>query len=190
MKWVERQFCNVRWLIAVACIGALLLGCATKSDWKLVDITGVMPLEFSLDDDSGHAVTAASYRGDVVLLYFGYTNCGDVCPATLARLASALATLGPDTARIKVLFVSVDPARDTPAVLTRYLRHFGPAFVGLRGDDTRLLQLNKRYRVTYEVSHSSAVFIFDGQGRARLIAESPDTPAAIAHDLRKLLDGA
>jgi Uncharacterized protein SCO1/SenC/PrrC, involved in biogenesis of respiratory and photosynthetic systems len=201
MTSFARPFCRLRGLLAAACIGLLLAGCATRADWKLVDISGVMPaLEFSLDDDSGRAVTAANYRGDVVLLYFGYTHCGDVCPATMARLASALALLGPDAARVKVLFVTVDPARDTRTVLARYLGHFGPGFVGLRGDDARLLQLNKRYRVTYgrdpadshgnyEVSHSSAVFVFDARGKARLIAESPATPAEIAHDLKKLLGG-
>ncbi len=190
-------------LVALCVVAGALSGCARDQSWHLVNITGVMPpLEFSLADDAGQALSAGSYRGKVVMLYFGYTSCTDVCPTTLARLSQSLAKLGSAAANVRVLFVTVDPKRDTAERLRRYTQTFGPEFVGLRTDDAeQLRELNKRYRVTYslgepdakgdyEVTHSNAVFIFDAAGRARLIAEASDSATAIAEDLRKLLDGA
>jgi protein SCO1 len=183
-------------------LAAMLGGCGREASWRLVDITGIMPpLAFSLTDDTGRPVTAESYRGKVVMLYFGYTHCPDVCPTTLAKLSQALSQLGGDAAKVRTLFVTVDPRRDTPRVLKDYAHAFGPEFVGLRGDDEELRQLTKRYRVTYslgkpdahgnyEVTHSSAVFIFDGKGTVRLMSDAGDSPAAIAHDLKQLVGGA
>ena len=190
-------------LVAALCsCAAVLSGCSRDADWRLVDITGIMPpLAFSLSDDTGQAVTAQTYRGKVVMLYFGYTHCPDVCPTTLATLSQALAKLGNDASKVRVLFVTVDPKRDTPSLLKSYAQAFGPAFIGLRTGDPELRRLTKRYRVTYslgkpdargnyEVTHSSAVFIFDPAGRARLIAESSDSAASIAHDVQQLIGGA
>jgi protein SCO1/2 len=179
---------------------AMAGGCAKKQNWDLANITGVVkPLEFSLINDTGHEVTNRTYHGKVVMLYFGYTHCPDVCPTTLANLAQALSKLGGEAENVKVLFVTVDPKRDDAGVLKNYTRAFGPEFVGLRtSDDEVLRKLAKRYRVTYslgkpdangnyEVTHSSAVFIFDGSGKARLIAEPGDSTDAIAHDLKQLI---
>ncbi|MBI1394931.1 MAG: redoxin domain-containing protein [Betaproteobacteria bacterium] len=188
--------------ITVACALGVT-GCSKDPmKWDLVNITGIMePLAFSLTDDHGQAVTQDDYRGKVALLYFGYTHCPDVCPTTLARLSQALSTMGSDADKVRVLFVTVDPKRDTADLLKTYTDSFGPQFVGLRTDDLdRLKAFNKRYRVTfgygkpdadgnYEVSHSSAVFIFDQQGKARLIAEATDDVPAIAHDLKQLVSG-
>jgi protein SCO1/2 len=132
-----------------------------------------------------------------VLLYFGYTQCPDVCPTTLATLARALHELGPAASQVRVLFVSVDPARDTASVLKRYVANFGPQFVGLRGSDAALTALAKRYRVAYSrgtpdangfypVSHSSAVFVFQKGGAVRLLAREDDKATTIAADLRQL----
>jgi protein SCO1 len=180
----------------------MLLGaCGTQQPpFALEDISGLMPpLELHLTDQDGRQVTADNYRAQVVLLYFGYTQCPDVCPTTLATLARALHTLGPDAAsHVRVLFVSVDPQRDTAAVLRSYVRAFGPEFVGLRGDDSELTALTKRYRVAYSrdlpdaggsyaVAHSSAVFIFQKGGAPRLLARARDSSDAIAGDLRRLL---
>lgn len=183
-------------------LGALLLGgCATQLQPDVTDVRGlVAPLEFNLTNQNGRAVTAADYRGDIVMLYFGYTHCTDECPATLAMLADALDTLGPLASRVRVLFVTVDPRRDTRLVLKRYVGDFGPQFVGLRGTDAQLTAMIKRYRVSYhdekpdkngnyEVIHSSVVFIFDGRGRARLLAQTGFSSAAIATDVRRLLEG-
>jgi protein SCO1 len=193
---------SIRWLAALPALAltAALASCAGSGPpYALKNITGlVLPLEFQLTNQNGQAVTASSYRHDLVLLYFGYTDCPDQCPTTLALLANAIRTLGPRGAQVKVLFVSVDPKRDTTAVLKRYVDNFGPEFVGLRGDPSQLLTLSKRYRIAYhyekpdrfgnyEVDHSSAVFIFDGKGRARLLAQSDNTASQVASDLRRLL---
>jgi protein SCO1 len=187
---------------ALCSFAAMLGGCSQETSWRLDNITGIVsPLAFSLTDDTGRHVTADTYRGKIVMLYFGYTHCPDVCPTTLATLSQALSKLGNGAPKVRVLFVTVDPGRDTPQLLKRYAQAFGPEFIGLRTDDPELRRMTKRYRVTYslgkpdvhgnyEVTHSSAVFIFDAAGKARLMAESSSSAAALAHDLQKLIDGA
>jgi protein SCO1/2 len=181
-------------------LASLLAACAGHdSSYALKNVTGlVSPLEFHLTNQDGRPVTADDYRHDVVLLYFGYTECPDECPTTLTMLANALRALGPRSSQVRVLFVSVDPRRDTTEVLKRYVSNFGPQFVGLRGDQAELTDLSKRYRIAYhygqpdkygnyEVDHSSAVFVFDGSGRARLLGQSDNTAQQVASDLRRLL---
>lgn len=178
----------------------MLAACTGRdSAYSLKGISGLVPsLQFQLTNQDGQAVTAADYRDDLVLLYFGYTQCPDECPTTLTMLANALHTLGPRASQVRVLFVSVDPRRDTTAVLKRYVSNFGPEFVGLRGDPAELAALSKRYRIAYhyeqpdkygnyEVDHSSAIFIFDRRGRARLLGQSDNTAQQVASDLRRLL---
>jgi protein SCO1 len=178
------------------------LAACTRSQpaFLLQNITGLMPaLEFSLSNQDNQPVSADDYRGKVVLLYFGYTQCPDVCPATLAMLEQTLRALGANAANVRVLFVSVDPQRDTAAVLKRYLSNFGTEFVGLRGDDGALNALTRRYRVAYHrekpdargyyaVDHSSAIFVFDQKGQVRLLAEESAGSNTIAADLRRLLE--
>ncbi|MDO1529947.1 SCO family protein [Fulvimonas sp. R45] len=179
----------------------LLAGCQrdTAVPWQLTSIRGHMPdLSFRLVDDSGKTVTAADYRGKVLLLYFGYTHCPDVCPLTLAHLHAVLQKLGKPADDVRILFVSVDPARDTPAVLHDYVRAFDPRAVGLTGSPRDIEALVKRYRASftrepakgdsgYEVSHSSAIYVFDRAGHARLLATPPDSQAQIGHDLGLLI---
>ncbi len=189
-------------LWAVAVLLMLAAGCArSPSPWGLHDISGLMPpLVFTLHDGSGHIRHAYDFRGEVVLLYFGYTHCPDICPTTLASLVSATRRLGAAADRTRILFVSVDPARDSPAVLQRYQQAFGPRVTALSGTPAQLRELTRRYRVSYglgkpdadgryEVSHSSAVFIFDRDGAARLLATGTDGAGKIATDLKRLLDG-
>lgn len=185
----------------IACLIFLigLVACSQQKPWLLRDISGLIPpLEFNLTNESGLAVNASNYRGKVILLYFGYTHCPDVCPTTLGTLALALHDLGPDADKIRVLFVTVDPARDSTAVLKQYVAAFGPEFVGLRGSDDELEGLAKRYRIAYTrekpdpkgdytITHSSAIFIFDANGKARLLAGSTDKANTIAQDLRQLI---
>jgi protein SCO1 len=185
---------------ALALLAVLALAACSSGGphFALQNITGLLPrLKFALTDQDGRAVTATDYRGKIVLLYFGYTHCPDACPTTLTNLSEALRRLGPEASRVRVLFVTVDPARDTPAVMRRYVGAFGPEFVGLRGDDEALTALSKRYRIAYHleppdrngyyaVDHSSAVFIFDASGQARLLAGESDNPRTIATDLQKL----
>lgn len=184
-------------------LGVLLVGgCGGQAGWQTRDVRGLVEaLRFHGEAEPGdHPVDAADYRGDVVLMYFGYTHCPDVCPLTLAKLAAALTSLGDAARQVRVLFVSVDPRRDTAPVLARYVAAFGPQFVGLRVDADELQRLARRYRIAYsyatadadgnyDVSHSSAVFIFDGQGRARLLGTQNNSPAQFAADLQRLLQG-
>jgi protein SCO1/2 len=187
----------------LASLAALALAACSSGGphFHLQNVTGLLPrLKFALTDQDGRPVTASDYRGKIVLLYFGYTHCPDACPTTLTTLSEALRRLGPEAQRVRVLFVTVDPARDTAAVMKRYVGAFGPEFVGLRGDDDALTVLSKRYRIAYHreppdrngyyaVDHSSAVFIFDASGEARLLAQETDDPRTIAMDLHKLDGG-
>ncbi|MEY2169943.1 MULTISPECIES: SCO family protein [unclassified Rhodanobacter] len=188
-------------LLLLPLTGALLLaGCHRDAlPFKLTNISGHMPdLQFQLTDDNGKAVSAADYRGKVLLLYFGYTHCPDVCPLTLAQLHVALQKLGKPGDGVRILFVSVDPARDTPAVLHAYVNAFDKRAVGLTGSPRAIEALSKRYRSAftrepsgkdgnYEVTHSSAIYVFDRDGRARVLS-TPGTPQDdLVHDLQLLL---
>ena len=187
---------------ALVCLtGLLLTACGGAKQWKTSNITGMMPdLQFTLTDDNGAKVHAEAWRGKITLLYFGYTHCPDVCPLTLATIAQALKKMGPEAKQVSVLFVSVDPKRDTLPVLKTYTQAFGPQIVGLTGTQSQLLALSKRYRVSYSydqpnadgsytVNHSSAIFVFDGKGKVRLLMNYTDGAAAMAHDLRQLAAG-
>lgn len=178
----------------------LLAGCSNKtSPWSLTDVQGHLPdLEFTLTSDIGRTMSANDYRGKIVMLYFGYTHCPDVCPITMARLAAAMRQLGTAADRVRIVFVSVDPARDTPSLLHRYVTAFDPHASGLTGTPDKIESLAKRYRVAYEaekakangsydVTHSSAVYIFDKSGHIRLLATPNSTIEAIVHDVRQLI---
>ncbi len=174
-----------------------------EPEFELRNITGLMPeLEFELTRaGDGATVTAQDYRGDVTVVFFGFTNCPDICPTTLARFSAALKQLdGTAADDVRVLFVSVDPKRDTRERLRGYVSAFGPQFTGLRGPLPELRELTKRYRVTfgygepdesgyYDVSHSSASFVFDREGEVRLMVRTDDPIEAIVHDLRILAQG-
>ncbi len=188
-------------LLLLLAVGALLGGCRNESlPLRLTNISGHMPdLDFKLTDDNGKAVTGADYRGKVVLLYFGYTHCPDVCPLTLAQLHVVLQRLGPLADDARILFVSVDPARDTPAIMHAYVNAFDKRAVGLVGSPRAVEALSKRYRSaftrepgdadgSYEVSHSSAIYIFDRDGKARLLATPSASQDDLVHDLHLLLD--
>ncbi|MBB6242207.1 SCO family protein [Rhodanobacter sp. MP1X3] len=179
-----------------------LSGCdsSQKLPFRLTDVSGHMPdLDFKLTDDHGKPVTGADYRGKVVVLYFGYTHCPDVCPLTLAQLHVVMQRLGPLADKARILFVSVDPARDTPAVMHAYVNAFDPRAIGLTGDARDIEALSKRYRSaytrepsgkdgSYEVSHSSAIYVFDSKGGARVLATPADSQDDLVHDLHLLLD--
>lgn len=149
----------------------------------------------------GKEVSATDCRGKVVLLYFGYTFCPDVCPTTLLNLTMILKKLGPLADNVRVLFVTVDPDRDTLDILKQYASSFAPQTVGLRGTADQLAALAKRYRVAYsveratkEVTHSSAVYVFDRNGSIRLLMSELDTATPdvddCAENLRKLIEPA
>lgn len=195
-----RTLQRLAWPMLAAAV-LMLPACAEEQSWNLRDITGVMPeLQFELTRAAdGETVTQDTYQGKVTVLFFGFTNCPDVCPLTLSKLAGALDGMDHADA-VRVLFVSVDPERDTPEVLRRYTGAFGEQFVGLRGDIPALRELTKRYRVTfshgepdehghYDVSHSSAAFIFDRDGDVRLLARHDAPVEQLRADLEQLVAG-
>ena len=189
-------------LLLLTLVVTLLGGCDhdEKLPFRLTDVSGHMPnLDFKLTDDHGKPATAANYRGKVVLLYFGYTHCPDVCPLTMAQLHVVMQRLGPLADGARILFVTVDPARDTPAVMHAYVNAFDPRAVGLTGGAGDIEALSKRYRSAYtreptasdggyDVSHSSAIYVFDRQGNARILATPADAQDDLVHDLHLLLD--
>ena len=155
--------------------------------------------DFSARTIDGDEQSLADYRGKALLLYFGYTHCPDACPTTLANLAAVLQKLGSHAKQVRVLFVTVDPARDTLPILKAYVASFAPEIDGLRGTDDEIASLARRYRVLYrvtqtpsggvEVMHASSTFFVDREGHARLVTTSTDDTAAIAADIERLLSG-
>ena len=190
----------MRRLLLPAFCFLLLAACAAKPAWQLNDVQGHLPdLQFNLVADDGKPATAAEFRGRYVLLYFGYTHCPDVCPLTLVHLHLVMQKLGADADKARILFVSVDPARDTPSVLHQYVAAFDPRITGLTGTPGEIAAMAKRYRAafnagpkkpdgSYEVSHSSGIYIFDRTGHARLLGTSADAVDAITHDVKLLME--
>ncbi|GGY78408.1 SCO family protein [Marinobacter zhanjiangensis] len=186
--------------LMIAGLALLLAGCfGSDQSWHAKEIDGLMPdLQFTLIRSDGETVKADDYRGQIRLLFFGFTNCPDVCPATMARLNRAIKAMPEDLqADVTPLFVSVDPERDTPEALGKYVSFFNDRTVGLTADEPALRDLAKRYRTTfgydeadergnYNVSHSSAVYVFDGEGEARLLLRPGLTTEQITRDLTQL----
>ena len=189
-------------LCLAACALLTVAACTSHPQWQLDEVQGHLPdLKFQMTNDLGRPVTAVSYRGKVVLLYFGYTHCPDVCPLTLVHLHTVLQKLGKDADDVRVLFVTVDPARDSVQVLHQYVTAFDPRIAGLTGTQNAIAQLAKRYRAfykpepakasssgNYEVTHSSAIYVFDREGHARLLATPGSSNDEILHDLKILVE--
>jgi len=192
----------LRTLATLAFCALSLASCGdSEKPWHATDITGAMPkLQFRMERANDASIaTEQNYRGRVVILYFGYTHCPDVCPTTLANLSEVLKRLDTRAYDVAVLFVSVDPDRDTVPVLGQYVRGFAKQVDGLTGPPNGLMALTRRYRVIYQVTkdspghpysvmHSNAVFFFDRAGRARLVTTSTDDIAGITADVKRLLD--
>jgi len=167
--------------------------------FEAVDVTGAnWGKGFELTDHNGKRRTLKDFHGKVVLLYFGYINCPDMCPIIMAKLGAAVRQLGDAGNAVQGLFVTVDPKRDTPQVLAQYVPSFHPSFLGLYGDEQTLDRTTKEFKVYskaqapgssgfYTVDHSSQVFVFDGGGRLRLFIRPEATPESIARDIRILL---
>ncbi|WP_305821035.1 SCO family protein [Massilia brevitalea] len=183
--------------------GALLLaGCDKLSSppaFKNTDLTGLDYAKgFSLTDHTGQARTLADFRGKLVVLFFGYTQCPDVCPTTMAEMAAVMKELGPSSNDVQVLFVTLDPERDTQEVLAHYVPAFDKRFIGLRGTPEQTAQTAKEFKVfvakvagstpdNYTVDHTAGSYVFDKEGRIRLFVRHGGGPAPIVHDLRQLL---
>lgn len=182
-------------------IAALALAGCTGSglSFKNTDITGAgYGRDFELTDHNGKTRTLADFRGKVVVVFFGYTRCPDVCPTTLADLKVAKEQLGEEGKRLQVLFVTVDPERDTRQLLASYVPAFDPSFLGLYGDTAATARVAKEFKVFYQkvpgrtpdsytVDHTSASYVFDPQGRLRLLVRPGNVPNLVA-DLKTLLD--
>ncbi|SEN03411.1 protein SCO1/2 [Nitrosospira multiformis] len=186
-------------LAAGLVIALAMSACNSTEQGHLKEVTGHLPdLSFSLSSDEGQPVTAKTYEGKVLLMYFGFTHCREECPISMARLTRVMHLLGEDADRAHILFVTVDPTRDGPGELRRYLTQFDlEQAIGLTGTPDEIGALAKRYRNAFRphfppggdggLMHGDAVYIFDTQGRARLLATSADSEETLAEDLRDLL---
>jgi len=194
----------LRGLAAVALPALLaafaLAGCSSGAPtFKASDVTGTTyGRDFALTGHDGKPRTLADFRGKVVVLFFGYTQCPDVCPTTLAELSEVMRQLGPDADRVQVLFATIDPDRDTADLLAQYVPAFNPAFLGLHGDADAIARTAKEFRVFYQkqpertpgsytVDHSAGTFVFDPQGRLRVYVSYGQGPEVFVHDIRELL---
>ena len=194
---------KARFLAALAffCM-ALLWGCESKPVFNALDITGIegYGTDFRLTDHTGKARTLADFRGKALVVFFGYTQCPDVCPTTLSDMRKAMQILGADAEKLQVLFVTVDPKRDTPELLAKYVPSFNPSFLGLYGDAAATSKVAKDFKIffqlqpgstpeSYTVAHTAASLVFDPQGRLRLFINYGMEAEKIAADIKLLLKG-
>ena len=198
MKPVNRRMVLAAWLAGG------LLGCsADKPAFKAIDITGAQyARQLELPDASGKTRTLADFSGRVVVVFFGYTQCPDVCPTTMAEISEVRQKLGPDGDKLQAVFVSVDPERDTPEVLAAYVANFGRDVVGLRGTPDQTKAAAQEFKVffakvpgssagSYSIDHTAGSYVFDPKGRVRLfLRQGSGSAAALEHDVRLLLAGA
>lgn len=185
-------------------IALLLIGlsaCSPKPEFKNIDITGSTAFgkDFSLIDPDGKVRTLADFKGKVVVMFFGYTQCPDICPTTLTEMQQVMTLLGPQSDKVQVLFVTVDPERDTAAILKQYVPSFDPRFLGLRpADEAALEKVAKDFKIyykkvpgtspgSYTMDHTAGSYAFDPQGRLRLYVKHAQGPETLAHDLKELL---
>lgn len=192
---------------AVALASATLGGCEqaggpVSPKFQLTDVTNApFGKALALNDHHGKPRTLEDFRGKVVVVFFGFMHCPDACPTTLAELAQVAKALGPEAAKMQVLFVTVDPERDKPELLRQYVPSFHPEFLGLYGDAAATAQAAKEFRIFYQkqapaagggysVDHSAGTYVLDPQGRLRLYAQYGVGAPALLHDIRLLLQGA
>ena len=186
--------------IAVGAAVVTLAACSPdKPQFRAIDITGAeYARDFQLTDHNGQPRTIKDFAGKVVVVFFGFTQCPDVCPTALAELAEVKRTLGKDGDRLQGIFVTVDPDRDTPEVLKGYMANFDPSFLALRGTPEQLAAMAKDFKVyykkvdgktptSYSMDHSAGSFVYDTQGRIRLYTRYGSGAQALADDIRLLL---
>lgn len=192
-----------RALVLAGLAAAVLAGCDRwgPAAFKGIDITGADYAQaLALPDAQGRPRTLAEFKGRVVVVFFGFTQCPDVCPTTLAELAAIKRDLGADGERVQGVFVTVDPERDTPPLLQAYTDNFGAGFVALRGTPQQTLAAAKHFKVfyakvpgktegSYTIDHTAGAYVFDPQGRVRLFTRHGTGAAALTHDIRLLLAG-
>ena len=198
-----------------ACLAAALTfaGCSEKngdasqqmalapaqSAFKNTDVTGLgYAKDFALTDHHGKPRTLADFKGKAVVVFFGYTHCPDVCPTTMAEMAAVMQELGPLADKVQVLFITVDPERDTVELLSKYVPAFDPRFLGMVGTKEQTEKVAAEFKVffqkvpgkepgSYTMDHTAGSYVFDPQGRIRLFIRHGQGAAPIAQDLKRLL---
>ena len=185
--------------LAILCV--VLTACSPKPEFKNIDITGSTAFgkDFSLLDPDGKVRTLADFKGKVVVMFFGYTQCPDVCPTTLTEMQQVMTLLGPQSDKVQVLFFSLYPERDTAEILKQYVPAFDPRFLGLRpADEAALERVTKDFKIyykkvpgtkpgSYTMDHTAGSYAFDPEGRLRLYIKHAQGPETLAHDLKELL---
>lgn len=194
-----------RRLLAIALASLALIGCSDKpgggdGPFSGIDITGAdYATGFSLVDHNGQPRTLADFKGKAVVIFFGFTQCPDVCPTSMSELAQARQLLGEDGDKLQGLFVSIDPERDTPEVMKAYMASFDPSFLALYAAPDKLPEVAKSFRIyykkvdgktptSYTMDHSAGSYVYDAQGRLRLYHRYGSGAQALADDLKKLLN--
>jgi protein SCO1/2 len=190
-------------LLTMLVMAVLLAGCdkvtGRAPSFENTDVTGLeYGKGFSLVDHTGKPRTLADFRGKVVLMFFGYTQCPDVCPTTMIEMARVMKELGPQADQVQVLFVTLDPQRDTREVLSQYVPAFDKRFIGLYGDAAQTAAVAKEFKIfyakvpgsnagNYTLDHTAGTYVFDRDGKLRLFVRNGQDPRSIVHDIRQLL---
>ena len=178
----------------------IIVACSEqKPAFSSIDVTGAdYAKDFALNDHNGQPKSLKDFAGKVVVMFFGYTQCPDVCPTTMAELAEIKKLLGADGSKLQGLFVTIDPERDTPEVLKAYMGNFDPSFLALVPTPTQLAALAKDYKIyykkvegktdtSYTMDHSAGSYVYDTQGKLRLFTRYGTGPKPLADDIKMLL---
>ena len=199
----------IKKLLALCTLSLVLTACdkaatsptpPTPPSFQNTDLTGLdYARDFALTDHTGKPRTLADFKGKVVVMFFGFTQCPDVCPTTMAEMAAVMKELGPDADKVQVLFVTIDPERDTQQLLAQYVPAFDSRFLGLYGDAEATARVAKEFKVfyakvkgkaegSYSMDHTAASYVFDRNGKIRLFVRHGKGPAPIVHDIKQLLN--
>lgn len=188
------------WSTLLFSLALLLAGCSEPKQFVSTDLSMVeWGKDFSLTDHNGRSRRLEDFKGKAVILFFGYTQCPDVCPTTMAEMESVMQALGPLSDQVQVLFVTVDPERDTQALLAQYVPAFDKRFLGLYGTPEQTAAVAKEFKVfyakvpgktkdSYTVDHTAGSYVFDKTGKLRLFVRHGLGPEPIVHDLKLLLN--
>ncbi|MGB8249636.1 MAG: SCO family protein [Azonexus sp.] len=191
---------NRNFLLAVLCLLAVACN-RVPVEFRNTDLTGAtFARQFTLSDHNAQIRTLDDFKGKVVVIFFGYASCPDICPSTLSRLAAVMKALGPESERVQVLFVTVDPDRDTADRLRDFVPWFHPSFLGLRGNAQETKAVSEEFRIFsarrevgsqlgYVLDHSSGAYVYDPAGRIRLYVKDTASVEEIVADIRLLLSG-
>jgi len=188
----------------VSLLAGTMLACtaAAQAETALHNVRGFLPdLEFTLQAAGDKTITEDDFKGSTVMLFFGYASCPDVCPTTMAQLSQVMNELGDEAKKVRIVFISVDPHRDTPDILQAYVNAFDSGAMGLTGTEKQVANVARRYRVAfqiekptgnnpdnYEVAHSRGVYIFDAKGKARYLAADTESVEVLTAGVRTLLE--